>query len=222
MSYCLDYCLGCLVISNILPVTGYKMIQVVSNMLKGRKRSHVVVQSNYIIKIRSLLLSSWIVSDSGFWCRAKFNVDDMCRDQWNWASKNPYGYEPPEGPVEDPFTDVWVVYLLLQEKFIHSCFNFKKMHVTEVQENSLFILVCQFYFRKLATLFACTWPGGRSILNLIGAHFSVAGTTWRSGLIFLKTNVDWPKVRSFHKNFENGGVQFLPITWGRVWFLVNK
>ncbi|XP_074369449.1 uncharacterized protein LOC141710828 [Apium graveolens] len=33
--------------------------------------------------------------------RAKFNIDDMCRDQWNWASKNPYGYEPPEGPVED-------------------------------------------------------------------------------------------------------------------------
>lgn len=106
--------------------------------------------------------------------------------------------------------------------FTVSCFNFKKIHVTEVQENSLFILVCQFYFRKLATLFACTWPGGRSILNLIGVHFSVAGTTWRSGLIFLKTNVDWPKVRSFHKNFENGGVQFLPITWGRVWFMVNK
>lgn len=36
--------------------------------------------------------------------KAKFDIDDMCRDQWNWASKNPYGYEPPERPVEDPFT----------------------------------------------------------------------------------------------------------------------
>jgi len=25
-------------------------------------------------------------------CRAKYGIDDMCRDQWNWASKNPYGF----------------------------------------------------------------------------------------------------------------------------------
>ncbi|CAN4115557.1 unnamed protein product [Withania somnifera] len=25
--------------------------------------------------------------------RAKYGIEDMCRDQWNWASKNPYGYE---------------------------------------------------------------------------------------------------------------------------------
>lgn len=25
--------------------------------------------------------------------KTKFGVDEMCRDQWNWASKNPYGYE---------------------------------------------------------------------------------------------------------------------------------
>ena len=24
--------------------------------------------------------------------RARFGVDDMCRDQWKWASANPYGY----------------------------------------------------------------------------------------------------------------------------------
>ncbi|XP_061361025.1 UDP-glucose 4-epimerase GEPI48 [Gastrolobium bilobum] len=24
--------------------------------------------------------------------KAKHGIDDMCRDQWNWASKNPYGY----------------------------------------------------------------------------------------------------------------------------------
>ncbi|KVH95309.1 NAD-dependent epimerase/dehydratase [Cynara cardunculus var. scolymus] len=24
--------------------------------------------------------------------KAKYGIDDMCRDQWNWASKNPYGY----------------------------------------------------------------------------------------------------------------------------------
>ncbi|KAG6409809.1 hypothetical protein SASPL_127851 [Salvia splendens] len=26
--------------------------------------------------------------------KAKYGIDEMCRDQWNWASQNPYGYEP--------------------------------------------------------------------------------------------------------------------------------
>lgn len=25
--------------------------------------------------------------------KTKLNVDDMCRDQWKWASENPKGYE---------------------------------------------------------------------------------------------------------------------------------
>ncbi|PON69012.1 UDP-glucose 4-epimerase [Trema orientale] len=25
--------------------------------------------------------------------KARYDIDEMCRDQWNWASKNPYGYE---------------------------------------------------------------------------------------------------------------------------------
>lgn len=25
--------------------------------------------------------------------KAKYGLEEMCRDQWNWASKNPYGYE---------------------------------------------------------------------------------------------------------------------------------
>ncbi|XXG82376.1 hypothetical protein AAC387_Pa10g0339 [Persea americana] len=28
--------------------------------------------------------------------KAKYGVEEMCRDQWNWASKNPYGYEAPD------------------------------------------------------------------------------------------------------------------------------
>ncbi|KAK9275765.1 hypothetical protein L1049_023034 [Liquidambar formosana] len=28
--------------------------------------------------------------------KAKFGVNEMCRDQWNWASKNPYGYGSPD------------------------------------------------------------------------------------------------------------------------------
>lgn len=25
-------------------------------------------------------------------CRAQFTIEDMCRDQWNWAKNNPWGY----------------------------------------------------------------------------------------------------------------------------------
>lgn len=25
--------------------------------------------------------------------KAKYGIEEMCRDQWNWAKKNPYGYE---------------------------------------------------------------------------------------------------------------------------------
>jgi UDP-glucose 4-epimerase len=25
--------------------------------------------------------------------RAKYGIEEMCRDQWNWASNNPWGYQ---------------------------------------------------------------------------------------------------------------------------------
>lgn len=33
-----------------------------------------------------------MVSRARFSCRARYGIEEMCRDQWNWASKNPYGY----------------------------------------------------------------------------------------------------------------------------------
>ncbi|KAE9606534.1 hypothetical protein Lal_00013996 [Lupinus albus] len=32
--------------------------------------------------------------------KAKYGIDEMCRDQWNWASKNPYGYESQEDSTD--------------------------------------------------------------------------------------------------------------------------
>ncbi|KAG0555642.1 hypothetical protein KC19_12G184500 [Ceratodon purpureus] len=39
--------------------------------------------------------------------RAKFGITEMCRDQWNWAKKNPYGYhcEEREVPAHKPVRD---------------------------------------------------------------------------------------------------------------------
>ncbi|CAI0408714.1 unnamed protein product [Linum tenue] len=30
--------------------------------------------------------------------KAKFGIEEMCRDQWNWASNNPYGYNSSDAP----------------------------------------------------------------------------------------------------------------------------
>ena len=42
------------------------------------------VTSNYAVCTKARELMGW---------EAKFDVDDMCRDSWNWQSKNPNGYE---------------------------------------------------------------------------------------------------------------------------------
>ncbi|XP_043701886.1 UDP-glucose 4-epimerase GEPI48-like [Telopea speciosissima] len=31
--------------------------------------------------------------------KAKYGIDEMCRDQWNWANKNPYGYGGPDSAI---------------------------------------------------------------------------------------------------------------------------
>ena len=40
--------------------------------------------SNYADCTKARELMGW---------EAKFDIDDMCRDSWNWQSKNPDGYE---------------------------------------------------------------------------------------------------------------------------------
>ncbi|EMS54673.1 UDP-glucose 4-epimerase GEPI48 [Triticum urartu] len=33
--------------------------------------------------------------------KAKYGITEMCRDQWNWASKNPYGYGSPDSTKQN-------------------------------------------------------------------------------------------------------------------------
>uniref|UniRef100_A0ACD5YIY7 Uncharacterized protein n=1 Tax=Avena sativa TaxID=4498 RepID=A0ACD5YIY7_AVESA len=33
--------------------------------------------------------------------KAKYGITEMCRDQWNWASKNPYGYASPDSTKQN-------------------------------------------------------------------------------------------------------------------------
>ncbi|ONK59962.1 uncharacterized protein A4U43_C08F12740 [Asparagus officinalis] len=43
-----------------------------------------------------VVYASTAKAEKGLNWKAKYGIDDMCRDQWNWASKNPYGYGSPE------------------------------------------------------------------------------------------------------------------------------
>ncbi len=45
------------------------------------------VTANYADCTKARELMGW---------EAKYNIDDMCRDSWNWQSKNPDGYATPE------------------------------------------------------------------------------------------------------------------------------
>ncbi|OAY83151.1 UDP-glucose 4-epimerase GEPI48 [Ananas comosus] len=42
-----------------------------------------------------ILYGSTIKAEKELKWKAKYTIEDMCQDQWNWASKNPYGYGSP-------------------------------------------------------------------------------------------------------------------------------
>lgn len=63
------------------------------------------------------MLTSEFLKNAYMWihcnCRAKFGIEEMCRDQWNWASKNPYGYLTKEEAKESKIQTVHVLRRLL-------------------------------------------------------------------------------------------------------------
>jgi len=36
--------------------------------------------------------SCLVINNLDLFFRAKYGVEEMCRDQWNWAKNNPWGY----------------------------------------------------------------------------------------------------------------------------------
>jgi hypothetical protein len=43
--------------------------------------------------LHHLSLSLYQLIPVWYFCgRAQYGIEEMCRDQWNWAKKNPYGY----------------------------------------------------------------------------------------------------------------------------------
>jgi hypothetical protein len=50
-------------------------------------------QKVYILTMFLCLTIASSYSYSGAFFRAKYGIEEMCRDQWNWASNNPWGYQ---------------------------------------------------------------------------------------------------------------------------------
>ncbi|GJM99077.1 hypothetical protein PR202_ga16142 [Eleusine coracana subsp. coracana] len=48
-----------------------------------------------------ILFSSTAKAERELNWKAKYGIQEMCRDLWNWASKNPYGYASSESPKQN-------------------------------------------------------------------------------------------------------------------------
>ncbi|BAF24783.1 UDP-glucose 4-epimerase 4 [Oryza sativa Japonica Group] len=48
-----------------------------------------------------ILFSSAAKAEREFKWKAKYGIEEMCRDQWNWASKNPFGYASPDSTKQN-------------------------------------------------------------------------------------------------------------------------
>ncbi|KAF0899932.1 hypothetical protein E2562_025493 [Oryza meyeriana var. granulata] len=48
-----------------------------------------------------ILFSSPAKAEKELNWKAKFGIEEMCRDQWNWASKNPHGYGLPDSTKQN-------------------------------------------------------------------------------------------------------------------------
>lgn len=60
-----------------------------------------------------------------WWCdfRAKYGIEEMCRDQWKWASNNPWGYQKKPWKQHIYFIHVQALIKTLQE-IVFTCFFF--------------------------------------------------------------------------------------------------
>jgi hypothetical protein len=53
------------------------------------------------LKLLSVVTFLWVIKCCYSVYRAKYGITEMCRDQWNWASKNPYGYASPDSTKQN-------------------------------------------------------------------------------------------------------------------------
>ncbi|KAL8256099.1 hypothetical protein R6Q59_031166 [Mikania micrantha] len=72
---------------------GTSVLEIVSAFEKASGKKIPLVKTSRRPGDTEILYASTAKAELELKWKAKHGIDDMCRDQWNWASKNPYGYQ---------------------------------------------------------------------------------------------------------------------------------
>lgn len=83
--------LGCEVY-NLGTGKGTSVLEIVAAFEKASGKKIPMVTAGRRPGDAEVVYASTDKAEHGLNWRAKYGIDDMCRDQWNWASQNPYGY----------------------------------------------------------------------------------------------------------------------------------
>ncbi|KAG0452055.1 hypothetical protein HPP92_025893 [Vanilla planifolia] len=90
-----DQNIGCEVY-NLGTGKGTSVLEMVSAFEKASGKSIPLVMCTRRPGDAEIVYASTDKADRELKWRAKHGIEEMCRDQWNWASKNPWGYGFPE------------------------------------------------------------------------------------------------------------------------------
>ncbi|KAM0046265.1 putative UDP-glucose 4-epimerase [Helianthus debilis subsp. tardiflorus] len=73
---------------------GTSVMEMVSAFEKASGKKILLVKTGRRHGDAEIIYASTAKAERELNWKAKYGIEEMCRDQWNWASKNPYGYQP--------------------------------------------------------------------------------------------------------------------------------
>ncbi|KAM7494350.1 hypothetical protein LguiB_028959 [Lonicera macranthoides] len=94
-----DPCIGCEVY-NLGTGKGTSVLEMVAAFEKASGKKIPLVMAGRRPGDADMVYASKEKAERELKWKAKYGIDDICRDQWNWASKNPYGYVTPEPKMQ--------------------------------------------------------------------------------------------------------------------------
>ncbi|KAG2680853.1 hypothetical protein I3843_11G118000 [Carya illinoinensis] len=75
---------------------GTSVLEMVSAFEKASGKKIPLVMAGRRAGDAEIVYASTTKAEKELNWKAKYGINEMCHDQWNWASKNPYGYGSPE------------------------------------------------------------------------------------------------------------------------------
>lgn len=72
---------------------GTSVLEMVAAFEKASGKKLPLIMSGRRPGDAEVVYASTVKAEKELHWKAKHGIDDMCRDQWNWASKNPWGYQ---------------------------------------------------------------------------------------------------------------------------------